>query len=79
MFPSRGFFLLPGGLVRAATAWRHTDGTFMAEAEVEECQRARYERRAAGGRARAAKAPRRADGTFASEHPPGWGVLRDFE
>ena len=49
-----------GGLARAKTAWRYSDGTFMPEAErtmaIEEFELAEYERYAAGGRARAASA-----------------------
>jgi len=58
-----------GGLARAQSALRYSDGTFMSEDEhqvaIEEFQLAKYERYAAGGRARAATALRAPDGTFA--------------
>ncbi len=63
--PARG---RAGGLARARTAWRYSDGTFMPESEraatVEELEAQQYERYAAGGRARARGANRAPDGTF---------------
>jgi hypothetical protein len=56
-----------GGLARARSAWRHFDGTFMAESTKLEARVAGYERYAAGGRARAARALRNSDGTFTRE------------
>jgi hypothetical protein len=53
-----------GGLVRASTAWRYFNGTFMPESEKEAAYFEEYERYAAGGRARAAKALRGSAGTF---------------
>jgi hypothetical protein len=53
-----------GGLVRARTAWRHLDGTFMTETRKDEACQRDYERHAAGGRARASVALRAPDGTF---------------
>lgn len=53
-----------GGLARARSAWRYSDGTFMPESEKFEAYCEEYERYAAGGRARAAVANRAADGTF---------------
>lgn len=55
-----------GGLARARTAWRYTDGTLMPEEEKIEAYREEYERHAAGGRSRASRAPRALDGTFLS-------------
>jgi hypothetical protein len=61
-----------GGLVRARTAWRFTDGTFMSESErqaaIDEFELENYERHAAGGRARAERATRAPDGTFRKCH-----------
>ena len=58
-----------GGIVRARSAWRYSDGTFMSEDErqtaVEGFALAEYERYAAGGRARAKTATRNSDGSFA--------------
>jgi hypothetical protein len=54
-----------GDLVRAQTAWRNIDGTFMPEWEKWDAYREEYERYAAGGRARALSAKRSTDGTFA--------------
>ena len=57
-----------GGLARAQTAWRYSDGTFMPQraraAAIEELEKQDYERYAAGGRARAMNAPRAPNGTF---------------
>jgi hypothetical protein len=53
-----------GGLVRARTAWRYGDGTFMPEAQKFEAYRQEYERHAASGRIRAANAVRNHDGKF---------------
>jgi hypothetical protein len=53
-----------GGLARARTAWRYSDGTFMAEVEKWEAYREEYDRYASGGRKRAATALRASDGTF---------------
>ena len=55
-----------GGLVRARTAWRCFDGTFMPESEKFEAYRVEYERFASGGRARAQSAERGSDGRFLS-------------
>ncbi len=60
-----------GGLARARSAWRYTDGTFMPEGErqtlTEQIEFENYERHAAGGRERAARAKRATDGTFIRE------------
>jgi hypothetical protein len=53
-----------GGLVRARTAWRYFDGTFMPESEKDSAALAEYERYVAGGRARARSAVRARGGTF---------------
>jgi len=59
-----------GGLARAGTGWRYSDGTFMPDAErraaIEEFELAEYERYAAGGRTRAASAVRDEGGKFIS-------------
>jgi hypothetical protein len=62
--PPRGH---SGGLARAKSAWRYSDGTFMPESEKSAAYLEGYERYAAGGRARAARALRGRDGTFLSD------------
>ncbi len=53
-----------GGLARASTAWRFSDGTFMPESVKFEAYQEEYQRHAAGGRSRARTAVRASDGTF---------------
>lgn len=57
-----------GGLIRARTAARYADGTFMLNDERDDMLEVialdRYEQHAAGGRARALGARRRVDGRF---------------
>jgi len=55
--------------LRARTAWRYIDGTFIPESERFEAYREEYERYVASGRARAATPERACDGTFLSRNP----------